>query len=41
MVGVVGSSPIEPTNDREVKRCNWYARCAHLVWDERAFLFIR
>jgi threonyl-tRNA synthetase len=40
MVGVVGSSPIEPTNDIEVKRCNWYARCAHLVWDERAFLFI-
>ena len=37
MVGVVGSSPIEPTNDNKVI-CN--ARCVHLLEDERAFSFI-
>ncbi len=38
MVGVVGSSPIEPTNDKDVIR---NARCAHLTWDKRAFVFMR
>ncbi len=37
MVGVVGSSPIEPTNDIDVI-CN--ARCVHLCEDGRAFSFM-
>ncbi len=37
MVGVVGSSPIEPTNDKVVIR---NARCVHLLEDERAFVFM-
>ncbi len=35
MVGVVGSSPIEPTNET-----NRYARCVHGGKDERAFSFM-
>ena len=35
MVGVVGSSPIEPTNETDRN-----ARCVHSVWDERAFSFM-